>query len=132
VCLGIHLHVTLHHTLHTYTFISTSVGSSSSYHRVQTIASAPNKASANMKKADLCFVVYEKKGRCFSPSAQKGQVSSTSKQFIQVWKGKIYYKVLKNLQSIVRFLNYNILYKDNTRVFLEIFHSKVFDFIIIR
>jgi hypothetical protein len=85
-----------------------------------------------MKKADLCFVMYEKKGRCFSPSAQKGQVSSTSKQFIQGWKGKIYYKVLTNLQSIVRFLNYNILYKDNTRVFLEIFHSKVFSFIIIR
>jgi hypothetical protein len=36
----------------------------------------------------LCFVVYEKKGRCFSPSAQKIQVSSTSKQFIHGWKGK--------------------------------------------
>jgi hypothetical protein len=54
-----------------------------------------------MKKIDLCFVVYEKKGRCFSPLAQKGQVSSTSKQFIHGWKGKIYYKVLTNLQSIV-------------------------------
>jgi hypothetical protein len=40
------------------------------------------------KEADLCFVVYEKKGRCFSPSAQKIQVSSTSKQFIHGWKGK--------------------------------------------
>jgi hypothetical protein len=34
------------------------------------------------KEEDLCFVVYEKKGRCFLPSAQKIQVSSTSKQFI--------------------------------------------------
>jgi hypothetical protein len=32
--------------------------------------------------------VYEKKGRCFSPSAQKIQVSSTSKHFIHWWKGK--------------------------------------------
>jgi hypothetical protein len=40
------------------------------------------------KEAELCFIVYEKKGRCFSPSAQKIQVSSTSKQFIHGWKGK--------------------------------------------
>jgi hypothetical protein len=40
------------------------------------------------KEADLCFVVYEKKGRYFSPSAQKIQVPSTSKQFIHGWKGK--------------------------------------------
>jgi hypothetical protein len=45
--------------------------------------------------------VYEKKGKCFSPSAQKVQVSSTSKQFIHGWKGKIYYKVSTNLQSNV-------------------------------
>jgi hypothetical protein len=45
-------------------------------------------ASAKGKEADLCFTVYEKKGRCFSPSAQKIQVSSTSKQFIHGWKGK--------------------------------------------
>jgi hypothetical protein len=32
--------------------------------------------------------VYKKKGRCFSPSAQKIQVSSTSKHFIYRWKGK--------------------------------------------
>jgi hypothetical protein len=47
-----------------------------------------DKASAKGKEADLCFVVYEKKGRCFSPSAQKIQVSSTSKQFIHGRKGK--------------------------------------------
>jgi hypothetical protein len=32
--------------------------------------------------------VDEKKGRCFSPSAQKIQISSTSKQFIHGRKGK--------------------------------------------
>jgi hypothetical protein len=32
--------------------------------------------------------VYEKKGRCFSPSAQKILVSSTSKQFMHGQKGK--------------------------------------------
>jgi hypothetical protein len=40
------------------------------------------------KEADLCFIVYEKKGRCFLPSAQKIQVSSTSKQFTYRQKGK--------------------------------------------
>jgi hypothetical protein len=40
------------------------------------------------KEADSCIVMYEKKGRCFSPSAQKIQVSSTSKQFIHGQKGK--------------------------------------------
>jgi hypothetical protein len=32
------------------------------------------------QEAVLCFVVYEKKRRCFSPSAQKMLVSSTTKQ----------------------------------------------------
>jgi hypothetical protein len=40
-------------------------------------------------------------------------------------KVKIYYKVWTNLHNSTRFLNYNILYKDNARVFLEFFHSKV-------
>jgi hypothetical protein len=40
------------------------------------------------KEANLCFVVYEKKGMCFLPSAKKMQVSSTSKQFIHGRKGK--------------------------------------------
>jgi hypothetical protein len=40
------------------------------------------------EEADLCFVVYEKKGWCFSPSAQKIQVPSTSKQFTHGRKGK--------------------------------------------
>jgi hypothetical protein len=42
----------------------------------------------SIKEANLCFVVYEKKGRCFSPSAQKIHVLSTSMQFIYGWKGK--------------------------------------------
>jgi hypothetical protein len=44
--------------------------------------------SASAKEADLCFVVYEKKGRCFPPSAQKVKVSCTSKQFINGGEGK--------------------------------------------
>jgi hypothetical protein len=51
------------------------------------------------KEADLCFVVYEKKGRCFSPSAQKIQVSSTSKQFIHGWKGK---NILKGMNKFTK------------------------------
>jgi hypothetical protein len=56
---------------------------------VQTVALAlMTRLRREQKEADLCFVVYEKKGRCFSPSAQKIEVSSTSKQFIHGWKGK--------------------------------------------
>jgi hypothetical protein len=38
-------------------------------------------------------------------------------------KVKIYYKVWTNLQSSIKFLNYNILYKDNSRVSLEFFFT---------
>jgi hypothetical protein len=64
----------------------------------------------NMKKLSFvpnifyvrkCFDVYERKGRCFSPSAQKIQVSSTAKQFVHDEKVKIYYKVWTNIHSIV-------------------------------
>jgi hypothetical protein len=47
-----------------------------------------NNASMSIKETSIHFVVYEKKGRCFSPSAQKIQVSSTAKQLIHGWKGK--------------------------------------------
>jgi hypothetical protein len=39
---------------------------------IQTVASTlMTRLRREQKEADLCFVVYEKKGRCFSPSAQK-------------------------------------------------------------
>jgi hypothetical protein len=47
-----------------------------------------NNASMSRNETSIHFVVYEKKGRCFSPSAQKMQVSSTAKQLIHRWKGK--------------------------------------------
>ena len=62
---------------------------SSSYHtNTDSCFGSNDKASAKGKEADLCFVVYEKKGRCFLPSSQKIQVSSTSKKFIHGRKGK--------------------------------------------
>jgi hypothetical protein len=71
VSLNIHLHDTLHHT---FAFINIHLD----IHRIiivitYTLASAlKEKASEKRKKeATLCFAVYEKKGRCFSPSAQK-------------------------------------------------------------
>jgi hypothetical protein len=57
------------------------------------------------KETDLCFVVYEKKGRCFSPSAQKIQVSFTSKQFIHGRKGK------NILQGMNKFTEYYLILK---------------------
>jgi hypothetical protein len=47
-----------------------------------------DKASAKRKEAVSCFVVYEKKGRCFSLRLKKMQVSFTSKQFIHGRKGR--------------------------------------------
>jgi hypothetical protein len=68
---NIHLHDTLHHT---FAFINIYLG----IHRIIIIityklASAlKEKASEKREKeAILCFAVYAKKGRCFSPLAQK-------------------------------------------------------------
>jgi hypothetical protein len=54
----------------------------------------------NRKKEFSCFVVYEKKGRCFSPSAQK-KISSTAKQIVHGQRGKVYYKVHTNLHKFL-------------------------------
>jgi hypothetical protein len=61
--------------------------------------------------------VYEKKGRRFSPSAQKIQVSSTAKQFIHGWKCK---NILQGMDKYTKKCSipvYNIFYKDNTNAF---------------
>jgi hypothetical protein len=68
--LDIHLHGTLHHT---FAFINIHLD----IHRIiiiitQTVASDLNtRLQKKEKEAVLCFAMYEKKGRCFSPSAQK-------------------------------------------------------------
>jgi hypothetical protein len=61
-----------------------------------------------------CFVVYEKKERCFSPWAQKIQLSSTTKQFIHGWKGKNIIQGMDNYTKYCSILDYNVFYKDNT------------------
>ena len=81
VSLNIHLHDTLHHT---FAFINIHLD----IHRIIIItyklASALKEKALEKreKEAILCFVVYAKKGRCFSPSAQKVLISSTLKHFI--------------------------------------------------
>jgi hypothetical protein len=49
-----------------------------------------------------CFDVYEKKERCFLPSAQKLylRVSSTVKQFTDGWKGKI---ILQGMDKYIQY-----------------------------
>jgi hypothetical protein len=71
VSLNIHLHETLHHT---FAFINIHLD----IHRIIIIityklaSDSKEKASEKRgKEAILCFAVYAKKGRCFSPSAQK-------------------------------------------------------------
>jgi hypothetical protein len=74
-----------------------------------------------------------KEGKVFFAFGSKN-TSFVHIKAVHTWteKVKIYYKVWTNLPNSTRFSNYNILYKDNARVFLEFFHSKVFGFIIIR
>jgi hypothetical protein len=50
------------------------------------------------KGKSLCFVVYEKKGRCFSPSAQKRSFIHSKADCTQSGN-KIYYKVCTNLHE---------------------------------
>jgi hypothetical protein len=72
VSLNIHLHDTLHHT---FAFINIHLD----IHRIIIIIITYKRASALKEKASekrekeaiLCFAVYAKKGRCFSPLAQK-------------------------------------------------------------
>jgi hypothetical protein len=70
VSLNIHLHDTLHHT---FAFINIHLD----IHRIiiitYTLASALKEKASEKREKDaiLCFAVYAKKGRCFSPSAQK-------------------------------------------------------------
>jgi hypothetical protein len=64
--------------------------------------------------------VYEKKGRCFSPSAQNIQVSSTAKQFTHGWKCK------NILQGMDKYTNdYNVFYKDNTNALITMSFTKI-------
>jgi hypothetical protein len=65
----------------------------------QADASALKDNASAKREAISCFVVYEKKGSCFSPSAQKMLVSFTSKHFIHWWKGK---NILQGMDKIYR------------------------------
>jgi hypothetical protein len=49
------------------------------------------------KEANLRFVVYEKKGRCFSPSTKKYKFRPHQSSSYIDGKVKIYYKVWENL-----------------------------------
>jgi hypothetical protein len=81
VCLNIHLHDTLHHT---FAFINIHLD----IHRIIIIITQADASALKIrhrqeeKEVVSCFVMHEKKGRCFSPSAQKMLVSFTSKHFI--------------------------------------------------
>ena len=69
------------------------------------------------KEVVSCFVVYEKKGRCFSPLAQRMKVSSIAKQFIHGWKDKNILQGMDQYTKICSTLNYNFFYKYNAKCF---------------
>jgi hypothetical protein len=74
-----------------------------------------------IKEANLCFVVYEKKGRCFSPSAKKIQVSSTPKQFIHGGKSK---NILQAMDKFTRAMFHSLIIISSTKIIqisLELF-----------
>jgi hypothetical protein len=61
-----------------------------------------DKASGkNTKKKFSCFVVYEKKGRCFSPSAQKRKFRPQQSRSYMDKGVKIYYEVHTNLHKFI-------------------------------
>jgi hypothetical protein len=62
----------------------------------------------------LCCV--RKKGRCFLPSPQKIQVSSTTKQFVHGWKGKNILQGMEKYKKYCSILDYNFFCKDNTNI----------------
>jgi hypothetical protein len=97
VCLDIHLHDTLHHTV---AFINIHLD----IHRIIIITQADASAlkirlRQKEKEAVSCFIVYKKKGMCFSPSGLKMLVSFTSKHFIHCWKGE---NILQGMDKIYR------------------------------
>jgi hypothetical protein len=57
-----------------------------------------------LERKFLCFVVNEKKGRCFSPSAQKEKFHPQQSRLYTDSRNKIYYKVCTNLHKL--FHNY--------------------------
>jgi hypothetical protein len=86
------LHGTLHHT---FAFINIHLD----IHRIiiiitQAVASALKlRLRQKEKEVVLCFTVYKKKGRCFSPSAQKCSVRSHRSNLYIDGRVRIYYKV---------------------------------------
>jgi hypothetical protein len=53
------------------------------------------------RKNSLCFVVYEKKGRCFSPFGSKEKFRPQQSRLDAVKGDKIYYKVCTNLHKLL-------------------------------
>jgi hypothetical protein len=72
----------------------------------------------NKKKKFSCFVVYEKKGRCFSPLAQKENFIHSKADRTRIKGEKIYYKVRTNLHKF--------LYNHITKFSLESYATKSF------
>jgi hypothetical protein len=73
----------------------------------------------NRKKKSSCFVVYEKKGRCFSPSAQKRKFRPQQSRLYTDKGVKIYYEVRTNL--------HRFLYNHITKFSLESSAAKPFE-----
>jgi hypothetical protein len=76
--------------------IHLDIGSSSYHTDTGRCFGYKDKASAKRKEAVSCFVVYEKKGRCFSPSGQKYKFRPHQSSSYMDEKVEIYHKVWTN------------------------------------
>jgi hypothetical protein len=74
----------------------------------------------NRKKKFSCFVVYEKKGRCFSPSAQKENFVHNKADRIRI-KGKRYITRYAQVYN-----NFSRIYNYVTKISLDFFAEKSF------
>ena len=111
------MHDTLHHT---FAFINIHLD----IHRIiiiitQAVASAlKTRLQKKEKEAVLCFAVYEKKGRCFSPSAQKRSFVHSKADWMR----------LKETEYITRYVQIYISFFHNyiTNISPEFFAGKSF------
>jgi hypothetical protein len=97
----------------------TYIESSSSYHTdIGRCFDYEDNALEKRKEAVSCFVVYEKKGRCFSPSAQKEyefRPHQSSSYMNEKGRNMLRYGQIYIIS--ISFFDYNIFYKGNTKFF---------------
>ena len=118
-------HITSYICIHKHSFRHTQ---DHHHHNIQTQADASAiKIRLRQKEKEVvsCFIVYEKKGRCFSPSAQKKyQFHPHQSSSCMDEKVKIYYNVCTNLQNQYLILKLQVFLQRYYKIFSRIFSAR--------